>query len=197
MKDKYGWSWYYEEKSVIYELFGDNLYSIFEDIPKRIIAISTLIICVLYALSFFCHFRLAAILFNLCSGVSPLFLAYILSVIVFIDKRRKVIKVDSKKSIKYIWFISKGIILLIFGVAAIVLTGNINKHNAFAYSEYVVDMQTGYYHYPDIGCPEIQDCDDLVLMTGEEIEETTDGMLCPWCRDYMHIAEEDYYSGKF
>lgn len=196
MKDKYGWSWHYEEKSVIYELLGDDLYSIFEDIPKRIIAISTLIICVIYALSFFCHFRLAAILFNLCSGVSPLFLAYLLSVIVFIDKRRKVIEVDSKKSIKYIWFISKGIILLVLGVAAIVLTGNINKHNAFEYSEYVVDMQTGYYHYPDVDCPEIQDYDDLFLMTGEEIEETTDCRLCPWCRKYMQRAEEEYYSSK-
>lgn len=192
MKNHYELLYESKRKSLIYSLLGEDIYSIFEECPKRTLLISTLFICAIFALSFVCRLKLLCVLVTFCSGLSPIFIAYLLAVVVSIDKRQKTIEIDDKKSLKNVFFVAKGIILLILGLSAIFYSFKVRWHYNFECRDYIVDMMTGYYHYIDVSCPSALNSEDLYMMSGYEIEQS--GFeICPYCREYMYNAASSLF----
>ncbi|MBO7572527.1 MAG: hypothetical protein J6T48_10305 [Bacteroidales bacterium] len=164
-----------------------------------IVAIYSLLLLILYGISFICYWSFFSGLLSLLSGTSILFIAYIGAIIILCD-----IGVEksgewdfwgrkeppfSSKSIGYkltmVWFL----VLLALGITAIVFTNRYRKNYAFDCGTYYVEKSVGVYHLGE-------HCDDISgeveEMKGYEIREKG-YTLCELCEDIADFGDDDRF----
>ena len=73
------------KKSFISNLIGRNTYDTIKEYAKKILAIGTCVLAVLFGLSFICHYSFVSSLLSLVTGTSLLFILYIAALIISLD----------------------------------------------------------------------------------------------------------------
>ena len=187
------------KQSFISNLFGQNTYAEFKGVAMLVFLIGTGILIVLYILSLFFHAGIISYLMNLTNGYSLLFLGYIIATIILFDIEVDVEepeknywndKKEDSKPLKYKLTIVWGVILLIFGVAAIYFSNKYRNHYAFECDTFLVDEKAGIYHLDwDIECSVAEEAESLVEMKGYQIDKTF--TFCEECQEWLDDAESE------
>ena len=164
------------KKSFLSNIIGKSLYDELKDYAKPIVLIGTVILVVLFLLSFFVHWKFVSRLLNLVSGTSLLFIVYVAALILFLDK-----EVEVEEPISYYGYDSNqmpktrsfkltivwGVVLLLVGISAIFFSNRYRKQYSFDCSTILVDQSAGIYHLEWIDdCEVAADSDCLVEMKG-------------------------------
>ena len=194
------------KKSFLSNIFGGSAYEELKYYAKYILAIGTCILVILYLLSFFFHWGLISRLLNLTTGTSLLFIIYIASVIISLDKEVEVDEFESSnwskpantpKTASYRLTIVWGILLIVLGITAIFFSNRYRKQYAFDCSTILVDREAGIYHLEWIDdCEIAAESEDLKEMKGYEIKGLN-YRLCDWCREYAEEAEDAYIQDQY
>ena len=194
------------KKSFLSNIIGKNLYDELKDYAKPIFLIGTVILVLLFLLSFFVHWRFVSRMLNLVSGTSLLFIVYVAASILFLDKEVEVegsfcyYGYDSNQMPKTRSFkltIVWSVVLLLVGLSAIFFSNRYRKQYSFDCSTILVDQSAGIYHLEWIDdCEVAADSDGLVEMKGYEIKGRG-YKICDWCKEYAEDVEDAYYSYMF
>lgn len=187
------------KQSFISNILGRNTYNEIKYYSKKVLVFGTVILCLLFTLSLICHYGFICDLLSMVSGTSILFLAYIVALIIVLDKEvdvdepdpfiwGKLKKAPKPKSYKLtvVW----GVVLIAFGVSAIYFSNKYRKHYAFECSTFLVDNQACVYHLDfDNECEEAAISSHLEKMKGYQIDKTY--TFCEWCNEWAEDAEFD------
>ena len=195
-----------EKRSFLSNLIGSNTYEELKYYAKFILAIGTCVLAVLYLLSIFFHWSFISRLLNLTTGTSLLFIVYIASVIICLDKEVEVDEPESSywskpantpKTPPYRLTIVWGILLMVLGITAIFFSNRYRKQYAFDCSTIMVDREAGIYHLEWIeDCEIAAESEDLKEMKGYEIKGLN-YRFCDWCREYVEEAEDAYIQDQY
>lgn len=201
------------KKSFISNLIGRNTYDTIKEYAKKILAIGTCVLAVLFGLSFICHYSFVSSLLSLVTGTSLLFILYIAALIISLDHEVEVEETildegiirdryesyefkDTKilKTKEYKLTILWGVVCLLLGIAAIYFSNKYRKHYAFECDTFLVDKQASIYHLDwDNDCEVAVKSSNLEKMQGYQIDKNF--TLCEWCYDWAEDAEyngDDY-----
>ena len=167
-------------------IMGD-FYDFVSDFAIPIVCIGTPVFFILLGLSYICHWSIICDLYSIASGFSLLFIAYIISLILVID-RVLLYRVCKKRAPNYSLTVVWGIILIGLGITSCFVTNNYKKHYKFACAEWYVDEENHLYH-----CNE--KCDKIGSTTyvakGHEIRGK--GLsFCDYCKEEMAEMENSY-----
>ena len=195
-----------EKRSFLSNLIGSNTYEELKYYAKFILAIGTCVLAVLYLLSIFFHWSFISRLLNLTTGTSLLFIVYIASVIICLDKEVEVDEPESSyrskpantpKTPPYRLTIVWGILLMVLGITAIFFSNRYRKQYAFDCSTILVDREAGIYHLEWIeDCEIAAESEDLKEMKGYEIKGLN-YRFCDWCREYVEEAKDAYIQDQY
>lgn len=182
------------KQSFLLNLLGENTYYDFKRYSLLIVSIGTIAIIIAFTLSYFFHWGPISGFLNLVSGMSLLFIVYIVELILLLDvvvevevpecyylTQKQIVPKPFSYKLTVVW----GVILIVMGISAIYLTNEYRNNYAFECDTFIVDKETGIFHISWLA----DDCnlsDNSVKMTGLEIIENG-YTLCEDCR----IAEED------
>ena len=194
------------KKSFLSDLISRYLiggeYEEIKNYAKKYLVIGTCVLVILYPLSIFFYWIFISRLLNLTTGTSLLFIVYIASVIVCLDKRVEVDEPESSNWSKptitprtrtYKLTIVWGILLIVLGIATIFFSDRYRKQYAFYCSEIYVDNEAGIFHLEWTDCEITHEkFDDLHPEKGYYIKGT-DYRFCDECRKILKEAEEAYY----
>ena len=192
------------DENIVYGSFLSNLINDLYDkkIASLVFVIYTIVLLVLFGISFVCYWSFFGSLFYMLTGWSLFFIAYIVSFIIFCDIRvpmrvdtdlwRTNIKLTPINTRAYKMTIAWTIILVAIGIAAIIFTNKYRKNYYFDCQTYYVEKSVGIYHLGD-------HCDDIsgsvVEMKGYEIRENG-YTLCDLCSDIAEMGEDDRFVRK-
>ena len=191
-----------ESHSFIKKILGEEFYWTIKRIPPKILLIYTCIVVATLILSCFVHWGFISSTLSLLTGLSIFFVAYVLCCIVFFDKP---VEVELGHDFGFKYVLPKempksynktkvyGIVMIILGVAAILISHFYRKDYAFECETFLVDENKGIYHldgYND-DCSEIDDDANLIRMQGYEIEELNCS-FCPSCEEWAEYAEGEF-----
>ncbi len=193
--------------SFLKKIIGGNLYDEIKKYARKIVPIATCILVALWVLSFIFHWGFISSLLNITTGTSLIFVAYIIGLIVLLDKGIDVVLEESndryprysfpkKEPIGFKKTIVRGVVLIIFGLAAIILSNNYRNHYAFDCDTFLVDHEHQIYHLDcNNRCEIAREADELEKMKGYEIEESY--TICDWCKDWAYDAEVEYNANRY
>ena len=192
------------ERSFLSDLFH---YIELKEYADRIIPVGTFILLILFLLSKFVHWEFISELLSCCTGISILFIVYVITIIAVLDFPIEVeeevdnaLYYDKKTSPKpegYNWTILWGILLCVLGAAAIYFSEKYSKRYQFECSTLLVDRDAGIYHLDyDNDCEEADKADNLVKMKGYQLKDTS-YELCDWCDGWADDAESEYIGQKY
>ncbi len=134
-----------ERESFFIRITGD-FYDFVSGFAIPIVLVGTPIFLVLLGLTFLCHWDIVCSLFSLVSGFSLLFLAYIISLILVID-RLLLYRVSKERATHYSLTVIWGIVLIGLGITLCFVTNNHNKQYKFDCAEWYVDEENHLYHW--------------------------------------------------
>lgn len=175
-----------ERESFFIRITGD-FYDFVFGFAIPIVLVGTPIFLVFFGLTFLCHWDIVCSLFSLVSGFSLLFIAYIISLILVID-RLLLYRVCKKRASHYSLTVIWGIVLIVLGITLCFVTNNYNKQYKFDCADWYVDETKGIYHWS-------KKCDnmssDTYVIKGYEIRGK--GLeLCDYCKDELDDYESSY-----
>lgn len=190
------------KQSFLSNFINRDLYHDLMGLAKLIAVIGTVIVAILFGLTFICHSSIVCELFSWVSGTSLLFIIYIVAVVLVLDVTVDVEEPESRfeecppKPGKYKLTIVWGVILVLLGVAAIYFSNKYRKQYTFECETFLVDNQAGIYHLNwDNHCEVADEAYDLVKMQGYQID--TSYTFCDWCEEWMEDAEDTYESNRY
>lgn len=193
------------KQSFLSNIIGRNTYDEFKGYAKKIIAIGTCVLAIIYLLSYFFHWGFISSLLNLVTGTSILFIAYVAALVLALDVEVEVDEPErnywseSEKKTKTTSFkltVVWGIMLIIFSIGAIYFSNQYRKEYAFECDTFLVDHQAGIYHLDwDNDCEVAAEADDLEKMKGYQINKSY--TLCKWCEEWAEEAESDFESSRY
>ncbi|MBQ8703726.1 MAG: hypothetical protein IJ524_05075 [Bacteroidales bacterium] len=173
-----------ERQSFFIRITGD-FYDFASDFAVPIVVCGTPIFLVLFGLTFVCHWDIVCSLFSLVSGFSLLFIAYIISLILVID-RLLLYKVCKGRAPRYSLTVVWGIVLIGLGITLCFVTNNYKKQYKFDCAEWYVDEEKRLYHWNE-KCENIGST--TYIAKGYEIRGR--GLtFCDYCKDEL----DDYGS---
>ncbi len=193
--------------SFLKNILGRNTYNEFKEYAKVVVPIGTCVLVVLVGLSMIVHWNFVSSLLSLVTGTSLLFIAYVVGVVLLLDRGVDVVlekdwngcyNFPTTKPQGYKRTVVWGIFLICIGIGSIYATNKYRKHYAFECDSFLVDENKGIYHldgYND-DCDEIDDSYDLIRMKGFEIEEKG-YTFCASCEIWVEEAETDYESDRY
>ena len=201
------------KQSFLSSVLGRETYDELKYYAVLYAAIGTCILVVLILLSLFFHWRIISTLLSLFSGRSLLFLGYIISLILLLDKEVDVDEEEAQsnyrryrnsysecnrkpRSTPYKYTVAWGAILIILGIAAIYFSKKYSDHYTFECTTFLVDEVSGTYHLEFN-----RDCEraagaDLIKKKGYEIEK--DGYtFCAFCEGWLEDMDDEYNSSQY
>lgn len=200
-----------ESRSFLKDIIGRNTYNGTKEIAHHIIPVATCVLVVLWGLSKFFHWGLLSFLLNLTTGTSLVFIAYILGLIVLLDKGIDVELLESVTAPRYqnrYYFpkeepqgyrrtIILGVILVALGIAAIYFSNRYRKHYAFECETFLVDKTNLLYHInTNNGCE--YKSRNVEEVKGYQLEEDfSEYRFCEWCQEWAEDASDTYESDKY
>lgn len=193
------------KRSFLSNLIGRNTYDELKGYARKIIAIGTCVLVVLFGLSLICHYSFVSSTLSMVTGTSLLFIVYIAALIVLLDyevdveeyslfeeknegcSRNYIERKEIEKTREYKRTIVWGIVLILLGVLAVYFSNRYRKHYAFECETYLVDHQAGIYHFDlDNGC-ELIEAGNWERLHGYQINKSY--KLCNWCENWAEDAE--------
>ena len=193
------------KKSFLSNLIGRDVYDELKRYALIIITIGTCVLAVLLLLSFFFHWSFISRLINLTTGTSLLFIIYIASLIIVLDKevdvdvpdQHYIVKDDFKESKAYKLTIVRGVLLIVIGILAVYFSNRYRKQYAFSCSTFLVDTTTGVYHYDwNDDCEAAAEAEDLIEMKGYEFQGEN-YTLCDLCKEYAEEIEDTIIEERY
>lgn len=193
--------------SFLKKIIGRNAYNEIKEYARKIIPIATCILVALWGLSFIFHWGVISSLLDITTGTSLIFVAYILGLIVLLDKGIDVVLEESNDRYSRYSFpqeepvgfkktIVRGVVLIIFGLAAIIVSNNYRNQYAFECDTFLVDHKHQIYHLDcNNRCEIAREADGLEKMKGYEIEESY--TICYWCKEWAEDAEDEYNANRY
>lgn len=193
-----------ESYSFLKKIIGRQTYNGIKETANRIIPIATCILILLWGLSFFVHWSFISSILSLITGFSLIFIAYIIGLIVWLDKG---VDVALQKEYRGYAFPKKepkgfkktkvrGIMLVILGILAIFFSNVYRKQYAFECDTFLVDHQKKTYHLDwDNDCEEAEVASRLEKMKGYQIDDSY--TFCYWCEEWAEDAEAEYNANRF
>ena len=156
----------------------------------------------------FFHWNIICSLLNIVTGTSLIFIAYIICVIIWLDKGIDVV-LDKEGSVSYPQYsypknapqgfnktIVLGVFLIILGIAAIFFSNKYRKQYTFECTTFLVDKQSGIYHLDyDNECEIAANAHDLVMQKGYQMDESY--TFCEWCKEWIEDMESEYAASKY
>lgn len=193
-----------ESYSFLKKILGRDIYNKIKEYANRYIIIATSILIALLVLSLLVHYSFISRILRLLIGFSPIFIGYILGLIVWLDKG---IDVTLQENYENYSFNEKelkgfnktrvsGITLIFLGVIAILLSNTYKKQYTFECETFLVDHSKGIYHLNwDNNCKVAAQSSILEKMKGYQIDKSY--YFCNWCEDWAYDAETEYNSNRF
>ena len=187
-----------KKQSYLSNMFGDETYETWMVYSRVIIAVGTLILAVLYVLSYFFHSGIVKYLLMLTTGTSLLFIAYIAMWVLLLDIKVYVDVPEQKlwekpkkvsKPITYKFSTIWTIILVIFGIFAIYFSNKYRNKYAFECDTFLVDKQSHLYHLEWTECEIANNAESLEKLQGYQIGNNYS--LCEECKDIEEEAGPD------
>lgn len=173
-------------ESFFIRITGD-FYDFASDFAIPIVLVGTPIFLVIFGLTFLCHWDIVCSLFILVSGFSLLFIAYIFSLILVID-RLLLYRVFKERAPHYSLTTIWGIVLIGLGITLCFVTNNYKKQYKFDCAEWYVDEESQLYHWN-------KKCDKIGSTThvakGYEIRGQ-ELVFCDYCKDELDDYESSY-----
>lgn len=200
-----------ESRSFLKDIIGRNTYNGIKELAHIIIPVATCFLAVLWGLSKIVHRNLLSFLLDLTTGTSWLFIAYILGLIVLIDKGKDVVLEENifarlgqsryyfpdEKPKGYKRTIVQGVILVTLGIVAVYFTNNYRKSYAFECSSFLIDKTHRLYHInTNNGC-EYKSRNVEKVKGYQLMEEYRDYRFCDWCKDWAEEVEDEYESDRY
>lgn len=187
-----------EKYSFLKEILGKYYVGIKEDAPKYIVII-TCVLVFLWGFSLFVHWNFISEVLMMFTGVNLFFIAYIICVIILLDKGVDVGDCNLKhaKPKGYRKTVVFGVILIIGGIVAIYFSNQYRKHYAFECETFLVDSQNKIYHLEErYDCSLILESCCLKKMQGYQIPHSYS--LCEDCEDWFDYiySNSDKYVRK-
>ena len=168
---------------------GRGFYDLLKYYAKIIIPIGTCILFISIGLSLICHFSLVSKLVNSVTGLSLLFIIYILAIIISLDKEVEIKNYHTKE---YKLTIVRGAVLLVMGVCAIYFTNNYRNHYAFECSTYLVDHNAKVYHIDwKSKCEAAEQASNLEKAKGYQIDDSY--TICNVCEETVENIKYDSF----
>ena len=192
-----------ESYSFLKKIIGRQTYNGIKETANRIIPIATCILILLWGLSFFVHWSFISSILSLITGFSLIFIAYIIGLIVWLDKG---VDVALKKEYRGYAFPKKepkgfkktkvrGILLVILGIVAIYFSNVYRQQYAFECDTFLVDHQKRIYHLDwDIYCEEAEQAFRLEKLKGHQIDDSY--KFCYWCAEWAEDAKAEYNANR-
>lgn len=169
------------KESFISNLIGRNTYYEFKHYCKIIVVIGTIILGVIFTLSNFVYVGFVSNLLSLVTGATILFGIYVAAVIVLLDVPVKVEKPEwdygsktskATKPLSYKLSTIWDIVLILLGVTAIFFSNKYKKHYAFECETFLVDTNSGIYHFDTRNGCKAKVSNSIKKMKGIELEAT-------------------------
>lgn len=195
-----------EKKSFLSELynriFGSNAYNNSKEISQGILSIATPIWVIVFLLSLFVHWQWVDNLLWNTNGYSPLFIAFVLVWVLFLDVR-VLIPVNELGQIKRpipfkywlttIWFV----VLIALAGSTIYATHLFREKYSWECTTYYVDETNKIIHYSDYPCDNAYNAiSSLQEMDGYEIKNNytnyQEFKICNLCKENKSYYERGY-----
>ena len=193
-----------ESYSFLKKIIGRQTYNGIKDTANQVVPIATCVLILLLGLSLFVHWTFISSILSLITGYSLIFIAYIIGLIVWLDKG---VDVALQKEYRGYAFPKKepkgfkktkvrGIMLVILGIVAIYFSNVYRKQYAFECDTFLVDHQKKTYHLDwDNDCEEAEMASRLEKMKGYQIDDSY--TFCYWCEEWAEDAEAEYNANRF
>lgn len=187
-----------KKQSFLSNLIGEETYESGMGYARIIIAIGTLVLILLYGLSFFFFSGIVNYLLKLTTGMSLLFIAYVAMWVLLLDIKVSVDEPetdywdnskDSPKPIAYKLSTTWTVALVVLGIIAIYYSNKYRSQYDFKCDTFLVDKQAHLYHIEWTDCEAAENADNLEKLHGYQISEGF--TLCEECKE----IEEDAGDG--
>lgn len=179
------------KQSFISNLIGRQSYDDCKEFAKPTVIIGTIILALLYLLSYNYHSDLINLLLSLTNGFSLFFIGYIVVLVVLLDFEVEVDepeqtfwgeKKEIVKPLKYKLTIVWSVLLLLLGIIAIYFSHKYKSHYSFECDTFWVDKKAGIYHYDwNDDCSIAEASENLEKMKGYQIKKGY--KLCEECKE--------------
>lgn len=192
-----------KKQSFLSNMLGEETYDKWKGYARIIVAVGILVLLIIYGLSYFFHSSVVSYLLKLTTGMSLLFIAYIVMWVLLLDIRVNVDEPERmswekpkevSKPLTYKLSAIWTIILILLGLSAIYFSNKYRKHYAFECDTFLVDNQAHLYHLDWTECEASENAENLEELQGFQV---SDGFtLCEECKEIADEAEADYESER-
>ena len=184
-----------KKESFLSNLIGEDSFENCSELSKMIVIIGGILLLLFFILSHSFHSNIVNLFLRLTTGLSILFIGYVVMCIIALDIRVEYEvseenlveeKKNFKKTLKYKLTIVWMVILILLGLFAIYFTDKYRNKYDFECTTFWVDHAAHVYHLDwNDDCEYAENAEELVEMNGYEISESYS--LCKGCKE---CAEE-------
>lgn len=191
-----------DNMSFLKKLIGRDAYDQGLDIAEVIIPIATVTLVIVFTLTFFVHWSILSAVLNLITGTSIIFVAYLIGVILLLDRGVPVelsgdhvygYKFPEKMPPGYSKTKIRGITMIFLAAIAVYISNRYRKYYAFECTTFLVDTDTHTYHLEK--CKYAKEAFRLSEMKGYEVDENNYSS-CELCREQAEEARATYNSDR-
>lgn len=193
-----------KKQSFLSNLLSDETYDNWTGNARVIIASGTVILLVLFGLSYCFYSSIISFLLKLVTGTSLLFIVYMVMWLFLLD-----IKVDVDEPEQFSWETPKEtvkpiayklsslwtVVLVILGILAIYFTNKYREQYSFECDTFWVDKQTHLYHLDWTECETSEHTRNLEEIQGYLIPDNYS--LCEECKEIAEEAGADYERERY
>lgn len=188
--------------SFLKRTLGIDVYNQGKDIARVAVPVATIILIIIYALTFIVHWSVLSAILNLVTGTSIIFAAYLLGVILVFDKCIPIeLRGDSFYGYKLPKEMPSGykktrmrtFIMILLAIIMVYVSNRYKKYYAFECTTFIIDSETHTYHLEK--CKYIKEASDLSEMKGYEVEEN-DYSPCILCEEQAEETDAAYSSDR-
>lgn len=181
-------------QSFLSNLIGWNTYDEFKSYAPKIVLVYSCVLLVLFLLTLCCHWSWVSSLFSIATGYSLVFIAYLIEIILLLDREVKMDIEDEhswngptyKKPKTYTFTVIWAILLCVMAIAAAYFTNRYKKAYGFECSTVLYEEDTNTYHYFD-DCENISG--DIQEVHGYEID-SNEAEPCDYCLEIIEDNDE-------
>jgi hypothetical protein len=193
-----------KKQSFLSNLLGEETYENWVGYAKISIAVGTIVLLILFGLSYFFYSSIVSYLLKLVTGTSLLFIAYVAMWVLLLDIEVSVDEPEVRswgkpkevaKPISYILSTLWTIILIVLAIFAIYYSNRYRKQYAFECDTFLIDKHARLYHLDWTECDAIENAENLEEVQGYQIG--SDFSLCDECKEIAEEAEVEYESDRY
>lgn len=188
--------------SFLKRVIGVDTYNEGKDIARIAVPIATVILIIIYTLTFVVYWPILSAILNIITGNSIIFTAYIAGVVLIFDKGIPMeLRGDSLNGYRFPEEMPPGykktkvraVIMILMAIVIVYLGERYREYYAFECATFIVDSDTNTYHLEK--CKYTKEAFDLSEMKGHEVEENNCSP-CELCKEQAEEAAATYISDR-